>query len=128
VDLDNQFRFLGLQDVPQLMTEFRESTCRQIRDQGLREFNPRRRRHGYSHSASFAPIGHFTFMMRALMMRHAHNQTYTGKGTTLMSLPPKVPSLRSFDRMLSGSCSVAFSHCFLLRLNCRDNSWKDPSW
>jgi hypothetical protein len=73
------------------MRDVRESTCRQIQDKGAKASNKRGRSSYDSYSdASHAPIGHFTFLSRELLMRHAHEQKYTGTTTTLMSLPPKV--------------------------------------
>jgi hypothetical protein len=41
-------------------------------------------------------FGPFTFLMRAVMIRHSQKQQYRGTSTTLMSLPPKVKHLYVF--------------------------------
>jgi hypothetical protein len=98
LDLENQFRFLGIEDVSQLMRDVRESTCIQIQDKGAKASNKRGRSNYSSYAgASRAPIGRFTFLTRELLMRHAHEQKYTGTTTTLMSLPPKVNHGRWFE-------------------------------
>jgi hypothetical protein len=83
-DLKNQLKFIGIQDVSAMFELFGRSTCKHTRDQaamrGDRAFTP-----------SVGPsVGHFTFSMRSIMMRHSQNQKYRGTSTTLMSLPPKV--------------------------------------
>jgi hypothetical protein len=59
---------------------FGRSTCKHTRNQAAMRGD-----------RAFVPsVGHFTFLMRSIMMRHSQNQKYRGTSTTLMSLPPKV--------------------------------------
>ena len=84
VDLENQLDFLGLQNASGFINTVRHSTCHAVGDkQGQARIRG-------SPASTVPPIGHFTFLMRSIMMRHAHDQRYTGTSTTLMSLPPKV--------------------------------------
>jgi hypothetical protein len=79
-DLKNQLKFIGIQDVSAMFDLFGRSTCKHTRDQAAMRGD-----------RAFVPsVGHFTFLMRSIMMRHSQNQTYRGTSTTLMSLPPKV--------------------------------------
>jgi hypothetical protein len=62
-DLHQQLEFLGIEKAGSLLQKLKKS-----RD----------------------TLGSFTFLMRAVMMRHSQKQTYRDTPTTLMSLPPKV--------------------------------------
>jgi hypothetical protein len=90
MDLDQQLEFIGIDKVGSLLRNLKKSTFRHISDQHAIHGNggcPERR------GAPVMPmLGSFTFLMRAVMMRHSQKQTYRDTSTTLMSLPPKVNS------------------------------------
>jgi SNF2 family DNA or RNA helicase len=77
-DLTNQFRFLGIREPENIVSNFQEAVGTKIND---KSFSGRRRHRGDT------CIGKFTFMMRSLMMRHSQQMKYVGTSTTLMSLP-----------------------------------------
>jgi hypothetical protein len=82
MDLQNQLIFLGIQLQSNMMDLFKRTLFleninyrRYVRDRPL---------------LNLPGVGMFTFFMRSIMMRHSHEQKYSGTQTTLMSLPPKV--------------------------------------
>ena len=81
MDLDQQLEYLGIEKAGSLLRKLKNSTFRHIGDP-----------HANMGNAGFrGPIlGNFTFLMRAVMMRHSQKQMYRDTSTTLMSLPPKV--------------------------------------
>jgi len=78
-DLENQFRFLGLEETEEMMSIYRKSTFHHVHDKSKAQETLR-----------VPELGHFSFLMRSIMMRHSQKQEYIGTSTTLMSLPPKV--------------------------------------
>lgn len=58
-------------------------------------------------------FGHFMFLLRCIMIRHSHAQTYRGTSTTLMSLPPKVRAHLSKVRLM-GLDNVTPSSIFVV--------------
>jgi hypothetical protein len=84
-DLKNQLKFIGLlEDVDEMFRTFAVTALKHANDPG------RSKKRGRKQSRDDRAFGPFTFMMRNIMIRHTHNQKYTGTTTTLMSLPPKV--------------------------------------
>jgi hypothetical protein len=80
-DLKNQLKFIGLEDVPAMMTCFNDGSV------GLfKSITTRNAGTMSSHSA----IGPLALLMRSIMIRHTQAQMYSGTNTTLMSLPPMV--------------------------------------
>jgi hypothetical protein len=81
MDIHNQLKFLGIQDSSSMMELFKGTiSCENS------NFYSR-----YRETQSKLPArGMFTFLMRSIIMRHSHEQKYSGTQTTLMSLPPKV--------------------------------------
>mgnify|MGYP005849972993 CR=1 FL=1 len=90
-DLKNQMEFLGLESVNEYFNKFSTTLLQHTNDRSARQ------RRGCA-SSSQDTFGHFTFLMRAIMIRHAQAQTYRGTTppTTLMSLPPKVNTIGFF--------------------------------
>jgi hypothetical protein len=88
MDLDPQLEFLGIEKAGSLLRKLKKSTFRHIGDQ-YASYGVGGRRHG-SGEPEVLRLGNFTFLMRAVMMRHSQKQTYRDTSTTLMSLPPKV--------------------------------------
>jgi len=87
-DLKNQLAFLGIQHVPEMFAAFRDTVIEKI--QGTTSRGRRRRRSYAGGAFPKAPwVGHFTFLMRSIMLRHSQAMKYRGTTTTLMSLPPK---------------------------------------
>jgi hypothetical protein len=85
-DLSNQLKFLGIQDSGAMMKQFKEHVCNNGNGGGRG-----RGRSRYLYTGERPRIGPFTFLLRAIMMRHTQNMTYAGsENTTLMSLPPMV--------------------------------------
>jgi hypothetical protein len=81
MDLDQQLEFLGIEKAGSILRKLKKSTFRHIGDPYANSGNTGIR----------GPIlGNFTFLMRAVMMRHSQKQTYRDTSTSLMSLPPKV--------------------------------------
>jgi hypothetical protein len=98
-DLSNQLKFLGIQDAGAMMKQFKENVCNNSSGGGR---GRGRSRHSYI-GTERPRIGSFTFLMRAIMMRHTQNMMYAGsENTTLMSLPPMV-------RVFLATVEVAFS-------------------
>lgn len=81
-DLRNQFAFLGLENLAQLMALFRSSFYVHVRDPEIGK--------GKHYDACIPGLGIFSCFMRSIMIRHSQAQKYTGTDTTLMSLPPMV--------------------------------------
>jgi hypothetical protein len=90
MDLDQQLEFLGIEKAGSLLRKLKKSTFRHIGDQHANYGNGGRRNRRGSDFAEMPRLGNFTFLMRAVMMRHSQKQTYRDTSTTLMSLPPKV--------------------------------------
>jgi hypothetical protein len=88
MDLDQQLEFLGIEKAGSLLRKLKKSTFRHIGDQHA-NYGAGGRRRG-SAEPEMPRLGNFTFLMRAVMMRHSQKQTYRDTSTTLMSLPPKV--------------------------------------
>jgi hypothetical protein len=88
MDLDQQLEFLGIEKAGSLLRKLKKSTFRHIGDQHANYGIGGRRNRGVE--SEMRRLGNFTFLMRAVMMRHSQNQTYRDTPTTLMSLPPKV--------------------------------------
>jgi hypothetical protein len=88
MDLDQQLEFLGIEKVGYLFRKMKKSTFRHIGDNHASKESHGRRR--YDGEPEMPRLGNFTFLMRAVMMRHSQKQTYRDTSTTLMSLPPKV--------------------------------------
>lgn len=87
MDLKNQLKFLGIEHTNEMMELFRRTFFSRVNDAAA----PRGRRVSDSLSELEVPgFGMCTFFMRSVMIRHSQNQKYSGTGTTLMSLPPKV--------------------------------------
>jgi hypothetical protein len=85
-DLKNQLKFIGLQDVPDMMKCFNDGSI------GLFKRNNKRDSDG---STSSSAIGPLALLMRSIMIRHTQAQMYSGTNTTLMSLPPMVIVMRA---------------------------------
>lgn len=83
-ELKNQLKFIGLENVDEMFRTFAVTALKHANDPG------RSKKRGRKQSRDDRAFGPFTFMMRNIMIRHTHNQKYTGTTTTLMSLPPKV--------------------------------------
>lgn len=88
-DLKNQLKVIGLEDVEAMFSKFAR-LLQHIDDRGARK----KGRRSYQDSSEGRLFGHFMFLMRSIMMRHAQSQVYRGTNprTTLMSLPKKVSS------------------------------------
>ena len=125
MDLEQQLEFLGIEKVGSLLRKLKKSTFRHIGDQHA-NYGVGGRRHG-SAAPEMPRLGNFTFLMRAVMMRHSQKQTYRDTSTTLMSLPPKVNfcwccccnscemlTTLITRRLLNSHslCSLLFSYCF----------------
>jgi hypothetical protein len=88
MDLEQQLEFLGIEKVGSLLRKLKKSTFRHIGDHHASKESHGRRR--YNAEPEMPRLGNFTFLMRAVMMRHSQKQMYRDTSTTLMSLPPKV--------------------------------------
>jgi hypothetical protein len=82
MDLQNQLKFLGIDHVESMFHTFRCNLMAHLE----------KRRHRIGYIGESTKFGQFLFLMRAVLIRHSHNQQYRGSSTTLMSLPPKVIS------------------------------------
>ena len=98
-DLRNQLKFLGLECVDEMFQTF-GGTLRHTNDRAAKALSNRRRRRRFGVDADDESsvdhlFGHFLFLMKTLLIRHAQQQTYRGTPTrtTLMSLPPKTDRL-----------------------------------
>ena len=80
-DLKNQLKFIGIENVEAMFKTF----SRLMEHTGDRSQSSRRG----SRLSHGRVLGHFMFMMRAVMIRHSQQQKYNGTNTTLMQLPPK---------------------------------------
>jgi hypothetical protein len=87
MDLDQQLEFLGIEKAGSLLRKLKKSTFRHIKDSNGDKGGTRGR---FITGPDMPSLGNFTFLMRAVMMRHSQKQTYRDTSTTLMSLPPKV--------------------------------------
>ena len=79
-DLLGQLKYIGLDNASEYFNVFGYTVMDHTNDrtQTQRKWFDRRK------------VGHFTFFMRNVMMRHSMNQKYKNTDTKLMSLPPKV--------------------------------------
>lgn len=82
MDLQNQLKFVGIQDVTRMFELFIDSTGRHVSD-------GQQKSRRWMNVSPLSPLGHFTFLMRAVLMRHSQKQKYRNTSTSLMSLPPK---------------------------------------
>jgi SNF2 family DNA or RNA helicase len=99
IDLLNQLVFLGVEDVDTMFSNFTQNVLFHTKDQGAFK----RGRHLHLHPVSVSPcIGHFTFLMRSILLRYSQKQTYRNTSTTLMSLPPKVSAELDSGRLKRG--------------------------
>lgn len=80
MDVQNQLKFVGLDDVDSMFHKFRTTIWHHLET----------RRNRPSYIGENTKFGLFFFVMRAVMIRHSQGQQYRGTSTTLMSLPPKV--------------------------------------
>lgn len=83
-DLKNQLKFIGLENVDEMFNGFGDTAMKHVNDPN----RPKSR--GRPFCRDDRVFGHFVFMLRSIIVRHTHKQTYRGTTTTLMSLPPKV--------------------------------------
>ena len=122
LDLQNQFKFLGIEDTAQMIGVYRESTFRHVGDSNASNNNGRGRRNAHRYisfkSISLPPVGHFAFLMRSVMMRHSQKQEYAGTSTTLMSLPPKVSLLGLVSRKFVAPTFLNSFSTFLIDREC----------
>jgi hypothetical protein len=86
MDIKNQLKFIGLEAVDQMFNQFKSSVFESLDEDSRRRFKANQKK---EHTDD-RKIGHFMFLMRAVMIRHSQKQQYRGTPTTLMSLPPKV--------------------------------------
>lgn len=87
MDVKGQLQFVGIENIDEMFQDFSQTV--------LDHIGEKQPKHSYqSVPGESRKFGHFTFLMRAVMIRHAQQQQYQGTSTTLMSLPPKVGNLR----------------------------------
>jgi hypothetical protein len=112
VDLKNQLEWLGLENVNEMFGCFKRLLAHTNDPSAGAGQGRRGRRHKISKGRIF---GHFTFLMRAVMMRHAQNQSYAGTSNTLMSLPPKASCRPGLKESGAGGLELMFlvSFCYI---------------
>jgi SNF2 family DNA or RNA helicase len=78
LDIKNQLKFVGIEQVEAMFgSVFAQTTLKKIRDRQARGH----RRRDYTYSQDSRRLGHFTFFMRSVMMRHSMTQKYKGTAT-----------------------------------------------
>lgn len=90
LDLENQLKFLGIEHLGCIMGRIKRTTALHVNDKTICK------QHSYSEMGT-ERCGGFAFLLRALLMRHSHEQRYHGTNTTLMSLPAKVGTCHFAD-------------------------------
>ncbi len=91
IDVKNQLKFIGLEDVDHMFSQFQNVVFDHVNDGNRRGCNSNRKKYPDDRT-----LGHFLLLMRTVMIRHSQNQQYRGTSTTLMSLPPKVRQMVGF--------------------------------
>ena len=91
MDLSNQLKLIGIQDVAEYFEFFRNSVMGTVNDHS--KAKSRRRGCEQKHLKDNRLFGHFVFFMRNLMMRHTKSQKFLATNIDLMALPAKVSIL-----------------------------------